>query len=241
MSNYLDDRGVSQMWSRTTALMADATSGLANLNQLEKLAEELKKENDRLDTRISEIDDKGYQTEEEVDAKINAKIGSAYRAGGTIQASNLTQDLLIEANEGKVYNLSTTFTTDANFIDGSGKQFPAGTDVAVIKTDDGPYKFNVISGFVDLSSYVEKTDLESKNYQTKEDVEGILEEKGYLTSASLAQYATKDELAQKADNTLASDDQNGLMSSADKTKLDSITFATDEEVEEMLKRVFGDE
>ena len=46
--------------------------------------------------------DSGFQDEQQVDNKIDAKVSSAYKAAGTKTAAELTSALLIAANEGKV-------------------------------------------------------------------------------------------------------------------------------------------
>ena len=86
----------------------------------------------------------------------SAPAGS-YKAGGSITASGLTSSLLVAANEGKVYNLSDELTitsSNASLFTGveAGQTYPAGTNVAVID-NNGSYRFDVMSGFVDLSDY----------------------------------------------------------------------------------------
>lgn len=71
--------------------------------------------------------------------EVNAKISSTYKPKGTLAAAGLVPGLLIEANLGNVYNISDALTTDANFIDGSGKTFPAGVNVAVIEAAAAAY------------------------------------------------------------------------------------------------------
>lgn len=92
-----------------------------------------------------------YQTATEVEDAINAKLGSVYKPKGSItfsQLPNLTSD-----NEGNVYNITDAFTTTANFVEGAGKDYPAGTNVVIVKISGSTYKYDVLSGFVDLSGY----------------------------------------------------------------------------------------
>ena len=55
-----------------------------------------------------------------------------------------------------VYNVTDAFTTTSDFVEGAGKSFPAGTEVAIINNGDDQtpvYKYSVYSGFIDLSAY----------------------------------------------------------------------------------------
>lgn len=86
------------------------------------------------------------------DDQIAAKVSSTYKAGGTKAFEDLT-DLLTEENEGTVYNISDKFTTDDSFVEGTGKEYPAGTNVVCIDAGESDYKWDVLAGFVDLSGY----------------------------------------------------------------------------------------
>jgi len=85
-------------------------------------------------------------------SELDGKIASAYKAGGSKTAAQLTNDLLIAANEGKVYNLDEAITTTADFVEGAGKDLPAGTNVTVVEatpaSGDTPatYKFDALEG-----------------------------------------------------------------------------------------------
>lgn len=98
----------------------------------------------------------GYQTESEVDDKIASAISATYKASGSIAFENLPT--LAETNLGKVYNITTTFTTTADFVEGAGNSYPAGTNVAIVQVNNA-YKYDVMAGFVDLSSYYNNTNL----------------------------------------------------------------------------------
>lgn len=87
--------------------------------------------------------------------QVDAKISSVYKPAGS--AANVAAlGELIAANEGKVYNMSAQFTTTSDFVEGSGKKHPAGTNVVIINTatsGDAVYKYDCLSGYVDLSDY----------------------------------------------------------------------------------------
>ena len=92
-----------------------------------------------------------YQTETQVSNAINTAISSAYKAAGTVTFENLPA--LVNTNQGKVYNVSNSFTTTADFVEGAGNSYPAGTNVVIINTSGTTYKYDVLAGFVDLSGY----------------------------------------------------------------------------------------
>lgn len=59
------------------------------------------------------------------------------------------------AQEGFVYNVTDDFTTDSRFVEGSGKSYPAGTNVVIVNLGDATtpnMKYDVIGAFVDLSN-----------------------------------------------------------------------------------------
>lgn len=103
-------------------------------------------------TKVSQLEnDSKYQTESQVTSAINAKVSSVYKPGGSIAFASLPE--LSASVLGMVYNVTDAFTTTADFVDGSGKKYPAGTNVVVVDAGSGSYKFDVLAGFVDLSGY----------------------------------------------------------------------------------------
>lgn len=93
--------------------------------------------------------DSTFQTAANVDSKIDVKISGVYRASG--QATLATLPALTAANLGRVYDMSADFTTTTNFVEGAGKAFPAGTNVAVVSVGNA-YKYDVLAGTIDLSA-----------------------------------------------------------------------------------------
>ena len=89
-------------------------------------------------------------TKTEVDGIVSA----VYKPAGTVIFSNLPT--LAAGVLGNVYNVSDAFTTTADFVEGAGKTYPAGSNVVVVNTGtsgSSVYKFDVLSGMVDLSGY----------------------------------------------------------------------------------------
>ena len=54
---------------------------------------------------------------------------------------------------GWMYNISTAFTTNEDFIEGSGHNFGSGHNVTAVEFTSGVLKWDVMSGDIDLSSY----------------------------------------------------------------------------------------
>ena len=86
-----------------------------------------------------------------VKSAIDAAVSSVYKPAGSIAFASLPA--LSSANEGKVYNVTDAFTTTADFVEGAGKSYPAGTNVVIVNTSGTTYKYDVLAGFVDLSGY----------------------------------------------------------------------------------------
>lgn len=101
-------------------------------------------------------------SKDQVDDVINTKVASTYKPAGSINAEAVSKFTPAEQYLGNVYNVSEQFDTTANFIEGAGKTYPAGTNIVVVKAVDNSYKFDVLAGFVDLSPYAKTTDLANK-------------------------------------------------------------------------------
>ena len=115
-----------------------------------------------------EID--GMADEEAITQQINSQIASVYKPGGSKAAADLAV-APTESQLGNVYNIVEDFTTTANFVEGEGFEYPAGTDVAVVmipgatENDPTTYKWNVMAGFIDQSQFA----LDSE-FQTIKDI-----------------------------------------------------------------------
>lgn len=88
--------------------------------------------------------------------EVDSKLSSTYKAKGSVAFASLPA--LVAANEGNVYNVTDAFTTTNDFVEGSGKSYPAGTNVVIVNTTGTTYKYDVLSGFVDLSGYLTSSD-----------------------------------------------------------------------------------
>lgn len=208
--------------------------------------------------------------------QVDGIISSVYRPSGSVAFADLPAPA--KGNLGKVYNVTNAFTTDAKFAEGTGKMYPAGTNVVLVESD-GSYKYDVLAGFVDLSAYV-KADVmqvelgkkvdkaEGQRLMTEAEgtkLKGIQEgankyshpthaaktsglykvtvdNQGHVSDAAPVVKEDITKLGVPAQDTTygnATADAAGLMSAADKKKLDGMEIATDSEVNEMLAAVFA--
>lgn len=93
----------------------------------------------------------------EVVDEVATKVASAYHHAGTKTCVELVAGLLVAGNEGNVYNMTDSGTTTADFIEGAGQPIKAGDNVGIAKISDGVYKFDLLSGFVDTTNFVQKS------------------------------------------------------------------------------------
>lgn len=89
----------------------------------------------------------------EVDDKVAAAISSVYKPAGSSDFADLPTPAV--GILGNVYNVNNAFETDEKFVEGTGKKYPAGTNVVVVKVDTD-YKYDVLAGMTDLTNYYTK-------------------------------------------------------------------------------------
>lgn len=95
----------------------------------------------------------------ELEASIKSQISTAYKVKGSSAFASLPA--LSETEEGNVYNVADEFTTTADFVEGEGKKYPAGTNVVCIEESEGVFKWDVLPGFIDTDSFVLNSDIET--------------------------------------------------------------------------------
>lgn len=108
------------------------------------------------------ITGKGYQTAAQVDAKISAANARVFKPQGSCAFAALP--VPAQANLGFVYNVTDAFTTSAGFLEGSGKKYPAGTNVVAVQSGEG-YAWDVLGSFYDLSGYVLASEIQELTNQ----------------------------------------------------------------------------
>ena len=87
-------------------------------------------------------------------------LGGVYIPQGSLVFASLPAQPAAQY-QGYVWNITDAFTTDSRFLEGAGKSVPAGANVACVLVD-GAYKYDVLSGIVDLSNYYTKTEVNNK-------------------------------------------------------------------------------
>ena len=95
-----------------------------------------------------------------VKTAIDSAISRVYKPAGNKTCAQLTSELLVKANLGNVYNMTDSGTTTSDFVEGAGKTIELGDNVAVVDvgTSQSPsYKFDLLSGMVDLTNYIQKS------------------------------------------------------------------------------------
>ena len=118
----------------------------------------------------NKADKDSVYTKTETDSQIKSAISSVYKPAGSIAFIDLPA--LTSDNEGKVYNITDEFTTTNNFVEGAGKKYSAGQNVVIIKDSEGVYKYDVLSGIVDLSNYSTTSEVQAALDNKVDKVEG---------------------------------------------------------------------
>ena len=104
------------------------------------------------------VGEQGYATTSNVNTLINQAVSKVYTPKGSLQTLEMLNQQSSTGKVGDVWNMTQEFTTDAGFVEGPGKVYPAGTNVVLVEVE-GLKKWDVLAGSVDLSSYVQKTEL----------------------------------------------------------------------------------
>lgn len=86
------------------------------------------------------------------DEQIAQKLSQIYKPMGTIQTINDLPELVAE-NLGEVYDIQQAFVTTDDFLEGAGISYGAGTNVAIVQTQENSYKYDALSGLVNLDQY----------------------------------------------------------------------------------------
>lgn len=160
------------------------TPDTSTVSGLQEAVGQLQTDVDALEATVAEkADADNVYTKQQTDDKISGALSSVYKPAGSVAFASLPTPGA--DNLGNVYNVTDEFTTDDRFVEGTGQEYPAGTNVAVVETSSEPatYKFDVMSGFVDLSGYL-TTETASATYATKTELGNKVDK---VTGSSLVQ------------------------------------------------------
>ena len=94
-------------------------------------------------------------TKEEADTQIENAVKTAVAGVYKFKGSVAFADLPADAAAGDVYNITDDFTTTDAFKEGAGKEYTAGTNVAM----DDQGKWDCMAGTYDFSEFMMKSDL----------------------------------------------------------------------------------
>ena len=135
-----------------------------------------------LNTEIS----RATQAESDLHDYVDQKVSTTYKASGSIYFADLP--LLAENRIGNVYNIKDDFTTTADFLEGAGKDYPAGTNVAIVIVDEIAYTEVTPVGDEDPTeeAWYEYDDVEDE-YTLSQDTE-VDENKTYYVRTDTALY-----------------------------------------------------
>lgn len=145
-----DDVGDGATYKRTHNDLTDALLALIN--------GALQRSGGTMTGALTLVGDPSNANEAATKNYVDSVAVGALRPAGSVAFANLPA--LTAANLNKIVNVTDAFTTTADFTEGAGKSYPAGTNVAIINTgtDASPvYKYDAMPGFVDLSGYLEKS------------------------------------------------------------------------------------
>ena len=99
-----------------------------------------------------------YATTSNVNTLISQAVSTVYTPKGSLDDISTLTTLAASGKVGDVYNISSEFTTTNVFIEGIGKKYPAGTNIVLVEVE-GEKKWDVLAGSVDLSGYVQKSEM----------------------------------------------------------------------------------
>ena len=104
------------------------------------------------------VTSQNYATTSNVNTLINQAVSTVYTPKGSLADISTLGTLSTSGKIGDVYNISSEFTTTADFVEGVGKVYPAGTNIVLVEVEEAK-KWDVLAGSVDLSAYVKSSEL----------------------------------------------------------------------------------
>lgn len=180
-----------------------------------------------LPTKLSDLtNDGGFISETTIDEKISAAVAGALIPGGSVTFANLPA--LTKANNNHIYNIEDAFTTTADFVEGAGKEFPAGTNVAIINTGSNSspvYKYDTYTGTMDYSVFMRKQTTATQGNFAMFDENGQAVDSGekasnFLKAGDIAGKA--DKVAGATSGNFAALDANGNLTDSGKSAADFV-------------------
>lgn len=181
-----------------------------------------------LPTKLSDLtNDGGFISETTIDEKISAAVAGALQPAGSIAFADLPG--LAKANCNKIFNITDGFTTTADFVEGAGKAYPAGTNVAIINvgTSSSPsYKYDTYTGVIDTSGFMEKQASATQGNFAMFDANGQAVDSGHKHSDYLTEHqditGKADKVASPTAGNFAALDAQGNLTDSGKSAADFV-------------------
>lgn len=151
-----DDVGDGETYVRTHNDLTDALIALIN-GALQKAGGTMSGALAMGGNKITGLADGTNASDAVNKAQLDAAVLGALVPSGSVAFASLPS--LTAANLNHVYNVTDAFVTTSDFVEGAGKDYPAGTNVAVINTgtaENPVYKYDIYGSFIDLSGYLQK-------------------------------------------------------------------------------------
>ena len=104
------------------------------------------------------VTSQNYATTSNVNTLINQAVSTVYTPKGSLADISTLTTLAASGKVGDVYNISSEFTTTADFVEGVGKVYPAGTNIVLVEVEEAK-KWDVLAGSVDLSAYIKSSEM----------------------------------------------------------------------------------
>ena len=104
------------------------------------------------------VTSQNYATTSNVNTLISQAVSTVYTPKGSLADISTLGTLSTSGKVGDVYNISSEFTTTADFVEGVGKVYPAGTNIVLVEVEEVK-KWDVLAGSVDLSAYVKSSEM----------------------------------------------------------------------------------
>ncbi|MBQ9719754.1 MAG: hypothetical protein IJV64_03575 [Oscillospiraceae bacterium] len=185
--------------------------------------------------KVSDLtNDSKYQTETQVQDAISAALVGALRPSGSLAFADLPAPAVGVVNH--LYNVEDAFTTTADFLEGAGVPYPAGTNVAIINvgTEETPsYKYDTYTGTFDFSGFAEKVAGATNGDLAGLDANGNLTDSG-VAAANVMQKVASATAGNVASLNAAGEAQDSGIAAADIVVDSDIVDYTAQEIEALL-------
>ena len=213
-----------------------AADKLTKLKHLKSLAEKIQTDyatKAELPTKVSDLtNDSDFQTGTEVSEAISAAVAGALIPSGSIAFASLPA--LQKSNCNKIYNITDSFTTTSDFVEGADKSYPAGTNVAIINvgTASSPsYKYDTYTGTFDFSGFATKVSSATNGNFAGLDSNGNITDSGSKASDFLTSHqdisGKADKVTGATNGNLAGLDSNGNLTDSGSKASDFLTAHQD--------------